>query len=61
MLFYCETLVEAPLRDGRPLVCFQLLMYALAVLHRHVQDLVHVLDEVGFDLLVDWGVMIEGW
>jgi hypothetical protein len=35
-------------------------MYPLPVLHRHLQNVEHVLDQVGLHLLIDGGVMIEG-
>ena len=60
VLLHCEPLKEATSSYGGLLLGLQLVMYLLAVLHRHLQYVEHVLDQVGLHLLVDRGVMIEG-
>ena len=60
VLLHREPLVEAASSYCRLLLGLQLVMYPLSVLHGHLQDLEHVLDQVRLHLLVHRCVMIEG-
>jgi hypothetical protein len=60
MFLYCHPLVKATLGNESTLLRLEQVLNSLPVLHRHIQDGVHVLDEICFDLLVDGGVVIEG-
>ena len=59
VLLHREPLVEPASSYGGLLLGFQLVMDPLPVLHGHLKDLEHVLDQVCLHLLVHRGVMIE--